>query len=121
LYCSRCDRSFDQRICANGHVNGHHAEACGTCGSLRLSTPAPVRGGVGTLALWIVWVAVGVAVALPAFTLSIGLVVPLDWPRIGPHLLLLTVMPWVIYRATLILRGPITKAWRPRLKPTVDA
>ncbi len=113
LYCPRCDRTFDQRICARGHVNARDVKACETCGSPRLSTPAPVSGGfINTVALWSVCFAVSVTIVLLAFTLCVGLFVPLDWPRLGPRLLLLLVMPWVLYRTTLVLPGPIRRALR---------
>ena len=114
-YCPRCDRTFDQRICARGHVNARDVQACETCGNPRLSVPAPVSGGLNTLAFWTVRVAVSATVVLFALTLSVGLFVPLDWPRLGPRLLLLLVMPWVLYRTTLVLPGPIMKAAHPRL------
>jgi hypothetical protein len=120
LYCPRCDRTFDQRICARGHVNARDVQACETCGSPRLSTPAPVSGGLNTVAFWTVRVAVSVTVVLLAFTLSVGLLVPLDWRRLGPRLLLLLVMPWILYRTTLVLPGPIRKAARPRLTQSRD-
>ncbi len=120
LYCPRCDRTFDQRICARGHVNARDVVACDTCGSPHLSVPAPVSVRFNTLALWTVRVAVSVTVVLLAFTLTVGLFVPLDWPRLGPRLLLLVVMPWVLYRTTLVLPDPIRKAARPRLTRSRD-
>ena len=112
--CPRCDRTFDQRICARGHVNDRDVKGCEICGSARLSTPAPLRGPFNTLAIWIVRVAVGVTIVLLAVTLGVGLFVPRNWPRLGPRLLLLLAMPWVLYRATLVLPGPIVKASRPK-------
>jgi len=52
-------------------------------------------------------------VVLLALTFGVGLFVPLDWPRLGSRLVLLVVMTWIVYGATLVLPGPITRAVRP--------
>jgi hypothetical protein len=120
VYCPRCDRTFDQRICARGHVNARDVQACHTCGTPHLSVPAPVSGRFNAVALWTVRVAASVTAVLLAFTLIVDLYVPLDWHRLGPRFLLLVVMPWVLYRTTWALPGPIRKAARPRLTRSRD-
>ena len=41
LFCNRCGRSFDVRLCPRLHPNPRHAEVCSQCGSSELSTPQP--------------------------------------------------------------------------------
>ncbi len=41
LFCNRCGRSFDVRLCPRLHPNPRHAEICSQCGSAELSTPQP--------------------------------------------------------------------------------
>jgi hypothetical protein len=40
----------------------------------------------------------------------IGLVVTLDWNLLMPRLMLVAAMPYVMYRSTLVLPGPIRRA-----------
>ena len=41
LFCNRCGRTFDVRLCPRLHPNPRHAEVCSQCGSSELSTPQP--------------------------------------------------------------------------------
>jgi hypothetical protein len=41
LFCNRCGRSYDVRLCPRLHPNSRHAEVCSQCGSSELSTPQP--------------------------------------------------------------------------------
>lgn len=41
LFCSRCGRSYDVRLCPRLHANPRYAEVCSQCGSRELSTPQP--------------------------------------------------------------------------------
>lgn len=45
-FCNHCGRSYGVRLCPRGHKNPRAAEACSTCGSMELSTPAPQKGAV---------------------------------------------------------------------------
>jgi hypothetical protein len=40
----------------------------------------------------------------------IGLFVTLDWNRLTPRLVLVILLPYVMYRSTLVLPGPIRRA-----------
>ena len=89
---------------------------CRICGTATLSVPAPVGGVLNAIALWTVRGAVGVTVILSMCVAAVGLVVPLDWPRLMPRMFLLAVMPWVLYQTTLVLPGRMTRAYRPEDK-----
>src|SRR6266849_3820212 len=41
LFCNRCGRSFDVKLCPRLHPNPRHAQVCSQCGSSELSTPQP--------------------------------------------------------------------------------
>ena len=41
LFCNRCGRSYDVRLCPRLHPNPRHAQVCSQCGSSELSTPQP--------------------------------------------------------------------------------
>jgi len=41
LFCNRCGRSFDVKLCPRMHQNSRGAEVCSQCGSRELSTPQP--------------------------------------------------------------------------------
>lgn len=39
LFCSKCGRSYDVRLCPRQHRNSRYAKACSQCGSRELSQP----------------------------------------------------------------------------------
>jgi hypothetical protein len=39
LFCAKCGRSFDVRVCPRGHINRRDSAFCGVCGSAELSSP----------------------------------------------------------------------------------
>ena len=41
LFCNRCGRSYDVKLCPRLHANPRGAEVCARCGSRELSTPQP--------------------------------------------------------------------------------
>ncbi len=41
LFCNRCGRSYDLKLCPHRHPNPRVAEICSQCGSRDLSTPHP--------------------------------------------------------------------------------
>lgn len=41
LFCNRCGRSYNVRLCSRLHVNPRPAKICSECGSKDLSTPQP--------------------------------------------------------------------------------
>ncbi len=41
LFCNRCGRSYDVKLCPRFHPNPRHAAICSQCGSSELSTPQP--------------------------------------------------------------------------------
>jgi hypothetical protein len=43
-FCQFCARSYSVKLCPRGHSNPRAAQACSTCGSKELSTPAPQMG-----------------------------------------------------------------------------
>lgn len=65
LYCSRCGRTYDVKLCSRQHVNPRGVEVCSQCGSRELSTPQPripmalrllallVRLGLGLLLFYV--------------------------------------------------------------------
>lgn len=47
-YCNFCGRSYTVKLCPKGHQNPRAANACSSCGSRELSTPAP-QAGISTI------------------------------------------------------------------------
>jgi len=43
VFCNRCGRSYDVKLCSRLHPNPRSAEICSQCGSRDLSTPQPRR------------------------------------------------------------------------------
>lgn len=41
LFCNRCGRTYDVRLCPRLHSNPRNAVICSECGSSELSTPQP--------------------------------------------------------------------------------
>ena len=41
LFCSKCGRTYDVKLCPRLHPNPRGAEVCSKCGSRELSTPQP--------------------------------------------------------------------------------
>ena len=41
LFCSKCGRTYDVKLCPRLHPNPRNAEVCSKCGSRELSTPQP--------------------------------------------------------------------------------
>lgn len=41
LFCSRCGRTYDVKLCPRLHPNPRSAQICSKCGSAELSTPQP--------------------------------------------------------------------------------
>jgi DNA-directed RNA polymerase subunit RPC12/RpoP len=41
LFCNKCGRSYDVKLCPRLHQNSRGAEVCSKCGSRELSTPQP--------------------------------------------------------------------------------
>lgn len=41
LFCNKCGRSYDVKLCPRLHPNPRSAECCSQCGSRELSTPQP--------------------------------------------------------------------------------
>lgn len=41
MFCNRCGRSYDVKLCPRLHPNPRSAEVCSKCGSRELSTPQP--------------------------------------------------------------------------------
>ena len=41
LFCNKCGRSYDVKLCPRLHANPRSAECCSQCGSRELSTPQP--------------------------------------------------------------------------------
>ena len=41
LFCSKCGRTYDVKLCPRLHANPRGAEVCSKCGSRELSTPQP--------------------------------------------------------------------------------
>jgi hypothetical protein len=68
LFCSKCGRSYDVRLCPRLHRNSRYAKACSQCGSRELSQPQ------ASVSIW--WkvleflLRVGFGVLLVYFTLA---------------------------------------------------
>jgi hypothetical protein len=41
LFCAKCGRTYDVKLCPRLHANPRNAEVCSKCGSRELSTPQP--------------------------------------------------------------------------------
>src|SRR5262245_23551026 len=110
MRCPRCVRTFDVRWCVNQHVNASTDTACQRCGSDGLSTPAASGGLLNRLSQWTIVATAGASTLVVLGVALIGLFVTLDWNRLTPWLVLLAVMPYVVYRSTPVLPGPIHRA-----------
>ena len=108
--CVSCGRSAPSaRVCANGHVNSAKASVCHTCGTHRLTQPATPPSRLNRV-LWHVTrgtiTALGICIPL--------LVIPLVMRRISVLDAVVTVLELLVamalvYRASLVLPGPITR------------
>ena len=111
--CPVCGRTYAVRLCQRGHVNPRNASVCRVCGTWQLSIPARPGGWLDTVATWTLWTLIASAVGIAAFTLTIGLFVPLDWTRIGWRFVILIGMIGIVYRTSLLLPGPFTTVTPP--------
>ena len=107
LRCPRCARTYDVRWCVNHPLNARGDTECKRCGSDELSTPAPSGGVLNRFAQWTVVGTAGVSTLVVLSVALIGLFITLDWNRLMPRLLLVAVSPYLMYRSTLVLAGPI--------------
>lgn len=71
LFCNRCGRSYDVRLCPRLHPNPRHAHVCSQCGSAELSTPQPM------VPLWRKALALAVHLLLTALLILASLLVSL--------------------------------------------
>jgi len=107
--CPTCGRTYDVRLCSRGHVSSRDAVACRVCQTTDLSVPAGPSGVLDRLAVWTLRLYVGVVGGILLATVILGMIVPLDWPRLGWRFLWLLVMGGVLYRSSILLAGPVTR------------
>ena len=73
LFCSRCGRSYDVRLCPRLHPNPRNAEVCSQCGSREFSEPQP-RVPLWRKALaWLFRVTLGSVLALVSLVAILAL------------------------------------------------
>lgn len=73
LFCSRCGRTYDVKLCSRLHVNPRGADVCSQCGSREMSTPQPKIPMSWRLAALVLRLALGVLL----FYLSLSLLIDL--------------------------------------------
>src|SRR5256885_15405324 len=89
-FCSYCGRSFDVRICSRGHRNPRGTQFCAECGSADLSTPTPPASLLYRLSGAVLYLFVGLSLALIAVSIAFSILDNLDWSRLsGPLVALL--------------------------------
>ena len=70
LFCGKCGRTYDVKLCPRLHPNPRGAEVCSKCGSRELSTPQPKIPV--SLKLLAILVRLGLGLLLFYATLSLG-------------------------------------------------
>jgi hypothetical protein len=73
LFCGKCGRTYDVKLCPRLHANPRGAEVCSKCGSRELSTPQPKI----PIALKLLAILVRLALGLLLFYASLSLVIAL--------------------------------------------
>ena len=71
LFCGKCGRTYDVKLCPRLHANPRGAEVCSKCGSRELSTPQPKIPM--TLKLLAILVRLGLGLLLFYGTLRLGI------------------------------------------------
>ena len=98
LFCDRCGRSYDVKLCPRMHRNPRSAEVCSRCGSRDLSTPQPrVPWWAPVLEVLLTVIPGG---ALTIFTITLGLLLlaaVLQQPQVLSALILLSIPLGVLW------------------------
>lgn len=108
-YCTSCGRSYDLRLCKRGHINSRHSQFCSECGSDDLSFAAPPETLLSRLSRWSVQLCFGMFVGVVALAVVTSIFVAIDWSVVGPRLVLLGLVVWLLYWSTTLLSGPVRK------------
>jgi hypothetical protein len=109
LYCPKCGRSYDAKICSSGHLNSRHSHFCTACGSGEFSTPAPLETWLGFLSRWTLQLFVGLAIGLLLLAVVAAVVVSIDWAILVEPFISLVLMVILLYWLTTLLPGPIKR------------
>lgn len=73
LFCGKCGRTYDVKLCPRLHANPRGAEVCSKCGSRELSTPQPKI----PMSLRLLAILVRLALGLLLFYATLSLVIAL--------------------------------------------
>ena len=73
LFCSKCGRTYDVKLCPRLHANPRGAEVCSKCGSRELSTPQPKIPMTLRLLAILVRLALGLLLFYATLSLTIAL------------------------------------------------
>ena len=115
LFCGKCGRTYDVKLCPRLHPNPRGAEVCSKCGSRELSTPQPKI----PMSLKLLAILVRLALGLLLFyaTLSLGIAL-LRTPQVQSALvalgLLLGCLWWLWSRLPDWLQEAIRALWKRR-------
>jgi DNA-directed RNA polymerase subunit RPC12/RpoP len=63
LFCGKCGRTFDVKLCPRLHVNPRSAEVCSQCGSRDLSMPHPKASPVWHVLEFLARTVIGLLIA----------------------------------------------------------
>jgi len=85
LFCSRCGRTYDVKLCPRLHRNPRGATVCSLCGSREMSTPQPKVPMSWRLAALVLRLSLGVLL----FYISLSLLIDLIRTPQFQHLLVL--------------------------------
>ncbi len=82
LFCNRCGRSFDVRLCPRLHPNPRHAEICSQCGSAELSTPQPKVSVWLRASAFLFRLLIGTLLAVLSILIVIAVLTELLWTKL---------------------------------------
>jgi hypothetical protein len=113
LFCGRCGRTYDVKLCPRLHLNPRGAEVCSQCGSRDLTTPQPkVPMSMRLLALLI---RLGLGLLLFYVTLSL-LITLIQSPQIRQSLVALSMLIGCLWWLWSKLPGWLQEAIRSFVK-----
>lgn len=94
LFCNRCGRSYDFKLCPRLHPNPRYAEICAQCGSHELSTPQPKVSVWWTVLEFLTKVFFGIALAYGSVAFLVFL---LKQPQVQMGFFVLAVLLGVLW------------------------
>jgi hypothetical protein len=108
--CTTCGHSASLvRVCAQGHVNPVTVLRCTTCNEVSLSLPAPLRSRLDRVLYRLVRILFVLLTAASLFLSAFLLTGDITPTRAVTHLIAVVIMVMVLYRASLVLPGRVTR------------